>query len=419
MINRRFLNYKLYSSFKRDLNGGQISKDAIVFIQDESHPCIWTHNKEYLCNVGKSSLTGNKLIFDDGFGNSVFSIEQNNGDITLTDSDGNSSSVSYILKSTFDQTVRDLYRAIRDVDDSQRNIIVDDQISLLSTNPVQNRIIALALNTKVDEGDLENYATKGYVDGKLQNIQLSEYVTDSELEGYLNYKQDVLTPGNGISIVNNTISCTLDTAVFVIVEELPSNPDPNKIYLLYTAEGNSYTYYEYKWDGTEWHNNGERNPNINLSEYLKTSTAAQLYQPIGNYVIASQLSNYATTSDLSNLQSTIDSVYQKKGDYASKDYVARAIEYVQGVIDRKYVLKTDVYSPADYSNWSTETPTPLDIPTEGGDNSSAYSHIFLEQDQYDQLTSYDANTIYFIYEESEDQPSGSWEFGDSFPIILT
>lgn len=656
MINRRFLNYKLYSSFKQDLNDGQISKDAIVFIQDESHPCIWTHNKEYLCNVGKSSLTGNKLVFDDGFGNSVFSIEQNNGEITLTDSNGNSSSVSYVLKSTFNQTVRDLYRAIQDVDDSQlrerhfktittqkesnvsligegtidatvdideslnaestnpvqnstlttefgkkqaklvpgsgisieayndgkerisstldvepfvilqqsefppsnpssnkvyivvektdqdtyrytqyiyrngqwiatnnvapeidltsyltkseaqetyqpignyvttnylnsytlstilphfdayydkeesdlryqpkgdyatktwcieqfvkrievytpeqgdlgtneesegqnnpsssgpSNIIVDDQISLLSTNPVQNRVIALALNTKVDEDDLENYATKGYVDGKLQNIQLSGYVTDSELEGYLDDKQDVLTPGNGISIVNNTISCTLDTGVFVIVEELPSNPDPNKVYLLYTVEGNSYTYYEYRWDGTEWHNNGERNPSINLSEYIKASTAAQLYQPIGNYVIASQLSNYATTSDLSNLQSTIDSVYQKKGDYASRDYVASAIEYVQGVIDRKYVLKTDVYSPADYSNWSTETPTPLDIPTEGGDNSSAYSHIFLEQDQYDQLTSYDANTIYFIYEESEDQPSGSWEFGDSFPIILT
>lgn len=49
MINRRFLNYKHYQSFLDDLNNGQILRDAIVFIQDESHPCIWTHGKEYLC----------------------------------------------------------------------------------------------------------------------------------------------------------------------------------------------------------------------------------------------------------------------------------------------------------------------------------------------------------------------------------
>lgn len=52
MINSRFLNYKYYNSFIRDLNDNQIPKDAIVFIQDESHTCIWTHGKEYLCNAG-------------------------------------------------------------------------------------------------------------------------------------------------------------------------------------------------------------------------------------------------------------------------------------------------------------------------------------------------------------------------------
>ena len=52
MINRKFLNYKYYSSFIRDLNSNQISKDAIVFIQDESHPCIWTHGKEYMSGSG-------------------------------------------------------------------------------------------------------------------------------------------------------------------------------------------------------------------------------------------------------------------------------------------------------------------------------------------------------------------------------
>ena len=134
------------------------------------------------------------------------------------------------------------------------------------------------------------------------------------------------------------------------------------------------------------------------------------------------LTGYATLKDVDDALDLSDLIYQKKGDYASKDYVSRAIEYVQGVIDRKYVLKKDVYRPTDMDDWSTEAATPLDITSNDseGSGNGAYAHIFLEQSQYDALPSYDNNTIYFIYEESDDQPSGeNWHFGDSFPIILT
>lgn len=43
--NRRFLNYKEYDNFQRDLNDGKISEDSIVFIQDKR--CIWARGVEY------------------------------------------------------------------------------------------------------------------------------------------------------------------------------------------------------------------------------------------------------------------------------------------------------------------------------------------------------------------------------------
>lgn len=47
--NRRFLNYKEYDNFQRDLNDGKISEDSIVFIQDKH--CIWARGEEYAGNL--------------------------------------------------------------------------------------------------------------------------------------------------------------------------------------------------------------------------------------------------------------------------------------------------------------------------------------------------------------------------------
>lgn len=344
MINRRFLNYKQYESFLHDLNDGQILQDAIVFIQDESHPCIWTHGKEYLCNAGKSSLTEGltegTLVFDDGFGNSAFTIAINNGNITITDSKGYSFTTQFLLKSEYH---------------------TDDVLSKYSVNPIQNKTVAEALANK----------------------------------------QDNLVAGNGIKIVNNTISSTLDVEPYVILSQPefpPQNPSSNKIYIVVQPAGDgTYKYIQYIYRDGQWIATKDMSPEFDLS-------------------------GYATLKDIDDVQDIVDLLYQKKGDYASKDYVARAIEYVQGVIDRKYVLKKDVYRPTDMDDWSTEAATPLDITSSDneGSGNGAYAHIFLEQSQYDMMHSHDNNTIYFIYEESDDQPSGqNWKFGDSFPIILT
>lgn len=685
MINRRFLNYKLYSSFLRDLNDEQISQDAIVFIQDESHPCIWTHGKEYTSNIGKTSLSEGILTFDDGYGNTVFTIEQTDGKIIITDSSGNKYTTDYSVDDELDATsvrpvenraitkaldlkanlsdlndylreddfdnhlppalkggnyieIKDdnsinwtlsmdkllsststnpvenkaIYNKIQNVSDSipgeddyqkpliagdgiditdntisctldtnvfivltqeefellenpspykiyiviepngddtyrfteyvyrngqwitlntataevdlssyytknqsdlryqpigdyidgdwiEENILplfndyytkqesdlryqpigdyatknwvtknfvkreevytpkqddlgtdeqgsgsatptpsggstitVDSSLNYASTNPVENRAIALALDAKVDEDTLKDYATTQYVTNALKNVDLSGYAKTGDLDT----KQDILTPGTGISIVDNVINCTLDTNVFVVVDQLPSMPDSNKIYLLSVEDNDTHTYVEYRWDGSEWHNVGQRNPDINLSGYLTRADAVNTYQVKGDYALAGDLDDYITEEDyaagnqnllsnvntrLQNYLSAIDVAYQKKGDYTTTSYVTAALTALQQIIDSKYVLKQDVYNPNNTTGWSASAPTTITVEEgEGGESASSggYVHLFMEQDQYDNLLSYDNNTIYFIYEESESS-SESWEFGDSFPIILT
>ena len=685
MINRRFFNYKLYSSFLRDLNDDQISEDAIVFIQDESHPCIWTHGKEYTSNIGKTSLSEGVLTFDDGYGNTVFTLQQTDGKIIITDSKGKSFTTDYsiaidstlddksanpvenkvvtkaldlkadrsdldaylpkgdynpspvlkagdyieikednsinwtlsmdkvlsktstnpvenkaiydkldsiqksipgeddyqeplvagdgiditgnkisctldtdvfviltqeefqnlenpssdkiyiVIEPNGDDTYRfteyvyrngqwitlntataevdlssyytkqesdNIYQPIGDYIDEDwieenilplfndyytkqdsdtryqpigtyatedwvtRNFVkreevytpkqgdlgtdtegsgsatptpsgggtitVDSSLNYASTNPVENRVITLALDGKVDNDTLSSYATKQYVTNTLKDADLEGYAKTGDLDA----KQDTLTPGTGISIVDNVINCTLDTNVFVVVDQLPSMPDSNKIYLLSVEDNGTYTYVEYRWDGSEWHNVGQRNPDINLSGYLTRADAINTYQVKGNYALAGDLDNYITEEDyaagnqnllgtvntrLQNYLSAIDAAYQKKGDYTTTSYVTAALTALQQIIDSKYVLKQDVYNPNNTTGWSTSAPTTITVEEgEGGGSASSggYVHLFMEQDQYDNLLSYDNNTIYFIYEESE-SPSGSWEFGDSFPIILT
>lgn len=55
MIDKRFLNFRNYSTFKSYLDAGEIRQDSIVFVADENKTLIWTHGKEYLCGGGEVS----------------------------------------------------------------------------------------------------------------------------------------------------------------------------------------------------------------------------------------------------------------------------------------------------------------------------------------------------------------------------
>jgi hypothetical protein len=104
MINKRFLNFKTYNGFlaKKD----QIHEDSIVFIQDK--PCIWARGKEYVCDGPYSAKAADGLFqFKNGKGEVIFTISQNNGILTLTDSKGNTIDTEYVSKLQFDAAKRE------------------------------------------------------------------------------------------------------------------------------------------------------------------------------------------------------------------------------------------------------------------------------------------------------------------------
>ena len=127
---------------------------------------------------------------------------------------------------------------------------------------------------------------------------LSGVITDEALKEILNTKQDKLIAGEGISISeDNVISCTIDTSLFRMVNELPSldEAETNKIYLLKkennVGELQSYTEYivsvsvdEEGIEHKEWEKIGEYDLSIELAPYLKIEDAEKTYVKKENIV---------------------------------------------------------------------------------------------------------------------------------------
>lgn len=104
----------------------------------------------------------------------------------------------------------------------------------------------------------------------IQNIgskTLQAYLKDLETS-----KQNKLIAGAGIEISsNNTISCTLDPVIFVVVDTLPLVPEDaniNKIHLVKdtTVSGNLYS--EYLYVNNTWEKLGDFQPSIDLSDFV-------------------------------------------------------------------------------------------------------------------------------------------------------
>ena len=120
---------------------------------------------------------------------------------------------------------------------------------------------------------------------------LGEYVTEDQLQEELKKKQDKLTAGTGINISeDNIISCTLDTEIFIFVDELPPLKEAkfNKIYILRKTEneGENQKYIEYilttvydeaGFESRAWEKLGEYDLGIELEPYLKKEDAEKLY----------------------------------------------------------------------------------------------------------------------------------------------
>lgn len=97
----------------------------------------------------------------------------------------------------------------------------------------------------------------------------------------LNDKQNTLTAGAGIAIINDTISCTVPGFEVVVVQTLPATGESGKIYLVPSAESGSQNVYdEYIWVNNSWEKIGSTQ--IDLSNYYtKSQTDGLLAQKAG------------------------------------------------------------------------------------------------------------------------------------------
>ena len=310
MINKRFLNFKTYNGFlaKKD----QIAEDSIVFIQDK--PCIWARGKEYVCDGPYSAKTTDGLFqFKNGKDEVIFTISQNNGILTLTDSKGNTIDTEYVSKLQFDAAKRETNQKIANIENSKASKI---DIAALAT---QNDIVD----------------------------SLAEY-------------QRKLIAGSGIRInANEEISCTLDTDVYEVVDEFPTGDDinPNKFYIKQEQSGNDTVFVQYKWDSTsqDWISFGRVQPTISLEKYITRDEAARSFAPRGSYVTTTQFErtvdaidemfaniDYASSSDISD-------IYQQMSNYLTasdlNDYVTTEdlLELRQFVVDN-YVHNSRLYT---------------------------------------------------------------------------
>ena len=89
----------------------------------------------------------------------------------------------------------------------------------------------------------------------------------------LDKKQDKLTAGTNIKIEGSTISCTIDTTLYKVVETLPAKPasgDVSKIFLVPSDEtATKNVYKEYIWKGDAWEQLGEYQSTVDLTPYFK------------------------------------------------------------------------------------------------------------------------------------------------------
>ena len=123
--------------------------------------------------------------------------------------------------------------------------------------------------------DLSDYAKTTYVDTQINGESTARTQADSELQSKINTKQDKIIAGTGIDITDNTISCTLDTTIFTVVDALPMAPlsrNKNKIHLVLSSsseERNAYN--EYLWVNNSWEKIGSIEASVDLSMYAEKS----------------------------------------------------------------------------------------------------------------------------------------------------
>jgi len=188
--------------------------------------------------------------------------------------------------------------------------------------------------------DIQNLIKEGdnILNKDISTLQSTLQVVQTAIAALRGDKQDNLTPGRGIEISDNVIRCTLDTEVFRLVSELPTQDiDENKIYLVAVAgddaEDNN-VYQEWHYKGGAWELIGARKVEVNLTPYLTKDDAIKMYQPKGEY---------ASQSDYDELSETVAVIDEFVGEHSNdKDIHINEVEKSALCI---YPFDAIVYNP--------------------------------------------------------------------------
>jgi predicted GNAT family acetyltransferase len=168
------------------------------------------------------------------------------------------------------------------------------------------------LEAKADASSLSAYATAEALNAKVDSATLTTKETEIkswvEGKGYLTEHQSLEDYATKADLAN------IDTSVFLLVDELPEEDiNVNKIYIYNNVqyryvpepeveEGEEVPEGEYGWIAI-----GEANTQVDLTPYLKSTTAAS------TYATKASLANYAQASDLNDYVPVL-SVYYPSGD---------------------------------------------------------------------------------------------------------
>lgn len=141
-----------------------------------------------------------------------------------------------------------------------------------------------------------------------ENTEVELTYNRSQIDTLVGLKQDKLIAGNGIQIIDSTISSTVDTNPFIVVSKLPSVGENGKIYLTPAEKPeNNNLADEWIWNNNSWERLGSAS--IDLSNYPKLVDLTD--------IINNEADNYITEArfnELKELLSTPNTIF-----YFNKD----------------------------------------------------------------------------------------------------
>ena len=211
-------------------------------------------------------------------------------------------------------------------------IAIDNILNENSSNVVTNKAIVQGLNLK------QNLLTPG------KGISINNGVISTTID--ISTKQDALTAGDGITIENGVISSTFDTSVYEFIDVFPENPSSNKLYLR-QENGSDYRVYIYVND--QWRAKGLINLGMDVSKYLNKTEASETYL---SKTDAS--STYATKQELSGYTLQLDNTLSSESENAVQNkviYAALQTKISANDVSTLYVSKEELSS----SSYVSET----------------------------------------------------------------